>query len=80
MIRISIKDLPINSLSPLSRISMYSLWGNRLVEAKESFTVENCDLIAAEFGRLFAPLAVVGGASGATAAAASGGCRGGGSG
>jgi len=50
---------------------MYSLWGNRLVEAKESFTVENCDLIAAEFGRLFAPLAVVGGASGATAAAAS---------
>jgi hypothetical protein len=37
---------------------MYSQWGNRLIESKESFTVENCDIIAAEFGRLFAPLAV----------------------
>jgi len=39
---------------------MYSQWGNRLVESQDSFTVQTCDQIAGEFGRLFAPLAAAG--------------------
>ncbi len=39
---------------------MYSLWGNRLVESKQNFTLEACDVIATEFSRLFAPLSAPG--------------------